>query len=154
MASNLPQERRRSLIPQSIFDFPFTQFPNISDFLDDFGKMERGLATTSGTWGLNIFEDDKQNLVVEAALPGLNPQEIDVTLDKGILWIRGEKKEEEEKKKYYRRSSSSFSYRVALPTQVDENKEPKTTYKDGILQITFSKDQKNQAKKIQVKGQR
>lgn len=97
--------------------------------------------------------EDSNNVYVEAALPGLKPEEIEITLDKGILWIRGEKKEEEKnsERKYYRKSSSQFSYRLSLPGQIDEHKEPTASYKDGIITLTFQKAQKNQSKKISVK---
>jgi HSP20 family protein len=102
--------------------------------------------------GLSVSED-QNHVYVEAHLPGLNPDQIEVTFDKGILWVRGEKKEEEEdkKKKFYRKASSSFSYRVHIPGGIDEKKEPEATYKDGVMKVTFAKSSQNQAKKIQVK---
>jgi HSP20 family protein len=102
--------------------------------------------------GLSISED-KDNVYVEASMPGLKSSDIDVTLDKGILWIRGEKKEEEEnkEKKYYRKAVNSFSYRVALPGEIDESRKTSATYQDGMMKITFAKAQGSKAKKIPVK---
>src|SRR5271168_4598941 len=73
---------------------------------------------TSGQ-GLQISEDEA-SVTVEAALPGLSENEVDVTFEKGTLLIRGEKKETEEdkKRKYYRRSSSSFMYHLTVPGNV------------------------------------
>lgn len=102
--------------------------------------------------GLTVSED-KEHVFVEAYLPGLTPEDIEVTFEKGMLWIRGEKKEEEEnkKKKYYRKASSSFAYRVQVPHLIDEKKEPNAVYKDGVMKITFLKAKQPRAKKIPVK---
>ncbi|MCX6989687.1 MAG: Hsp20/alpha crystallin family protein [Chlamydiae bacterium] len=103
--------------------------------------------------GLAVSED-KDHVYVEAHLPGLKPDNIEVTFEKGMLWIHGEKKEEEEdkKKKFYRKASSSFSYRVQVPGAVDEKKEPEATFKDGVMKISFSKAQDSQNKKIKIKS--
>jgi HSP20 family protein len=102
--------------------------------------------------GLQISEDEN-NVIVEAALPGLNENEIDVTFEKGNLLIRGEKKETEEdkKRKYYRRSSRSFMYHMTVPGNVDESQEPQAEFKNGIARITFAKQKKAQPKKIEFK---
>ncbi len=103
--------------------------------------------------GLSIYEEGK-NIIVEAAAPGLKPEEIDVTIEKGgILRIQGESKKEEgdKAKKFYRKAVSSFSYRVVLPAQIDESKDPKAEYKDGIMKITFDKAAGSQTKKINIK---
>jgi HSP20 family protein len=102
--------------------------------------------------GLQISEDDN-NVYVEAALPGLNEGDIDVTFEKGNLMIRGEKKETEEdkKKKYWRRSSRSFVYHLSVPGNVDENHEPQAEFKNGIAKITFAKQKKAQPRKIEFK---
>lgn len=111
--------------------------------ITDFGTEQTGLTVS----------EDKNNIYVEAALPGLQSKDIDVTLEKGVLWVKGEKKEEEQdaEKKYYRRAASSFSYRLNLPGQIDETKEPKAVFQDGVMKITFNKAKASQAKKIQVK---
>jgi len=102
--------------------------------------------------GLSISEDDHK-VYVEAAVPGIDPKNIEVTFQDGYLWIRGEKKEEEEnkKKKYYRKASQSFSYRVAVPSDIDSNQEPEATYKRGVMTIAFTKSQKAQPKRIAIK---
>ena len=102
--------------------------------------------------GLTVSEDDK-NVYVEAAVPGLDPDKVEVTFDKGVLWIRGNQEAEnkDEKKKYYRKASSSFSYRVAIPGNIDETKEPAASCKNGIMRVTFAKKPEVQPKRISVK---
>lgn len=108
----------------------------------------------AGHSGVSISEDDN-NVYVEAHLPGLKPENIDINFENGILWIRGEKKEEEKdkKKRYYRKASSSFSYQVQVPGSLDGKKEPEATYNDGIMKITFAKAKAGTgSKKINIKS--
>lgn len=102
--------------------------------------------------GVSVSENDN-NVYVEAHLPGLQPENIEVSYENGTLLIKGAKKEEkkDEKKKYYRKASSSFFYRVNVPVQINETKEPDASYKDGILKITFAKTRTTPPKKISVK---
>lgn len=81
-----------------------------------------------------------------------------MTFHKGVLWIKGEAKEEENlptgkagKKKYYRKATSSFSYRVAIPGDVDSKAEPQASVKHGVMTVAFTKSPAAQPKKIAVK---
>jgi HSP20 family protein len=107
--------------------------------------------TVSSPSGLSVSEDEK-NVYVEASMPGLDAKDIEVTFDKGVVWVKGEAKEEEKNKKYYRRASRSFSYRVAVPGEVNPDAEPEATYKNGVMTVTFAKSPKKQPKKIAVKA--
>lgn len=90
--------------------------------------------------------DDKKHLYIEVAIPGLTPEEIEMTLEKDILWIKSEKKEETEEKKktFYRKASCRYSYRVLIPSCVDTNYPPNTSYKNGVLKVTFRKSRYTQ----------
>jgi HSP20 family protein len=81
-----------------------------------------------------------------------DPDDVEITFDKGVLWIKGEAKEEEKKKKYYRKASTSFSYRVAVHGEIDLSKEPNAESQDGVMKITFMKHPHTQPKKISVKS--
>lgn len=101
--------------------------------------------------GLSISEDS-DHVFVEAAIPGIISTEVDMTYDKGILWIKAEKQEEEQKKrKYYRKALATFSYRVAVPGEIDEAKDPEAICKNGVLKVTFRKKHKGLSKKIPIK---
>jgi len=135
-----------SLIPRKFLSFPSFSLPNFWD------EDEEWLTAPSTQNGLSVYEDEN-NIYVEAAVPGIDPKNVDVTFQDGYLWVRGETKEEEEdkKKKFYRKASRSFSYRVAIPGDIDHAHDPQATYKHGVMTITFSKSPKVQPKKIQVK---
>src|SRR5258708_6701385 len=112
---------------------------------------EEGLPNTSTMNNLSISEDDK-SVYIDAAVPGVNPKDVEITFDKGMLWIKAESKEEEKDKakKYYRRATSSFCYRVAVPGDIDTQVEPQADIDNGIVKIIFTKSPKSQPKKIAV----
>lgn len=128
------------LVPRSFFDFP--RFPSIWE--------DEDLFMPSAGQGLTVSED-KDHLFVEAQVPGIDPDKVEVTVDKGILWIRGSSEEEEKGKKYYRKAASSFSYHVRLPESVDPGQEPEAVAKHGVMKVTFKKTPEVQPKKISVR---
>lgn len=121
-----------------------------------FSEWENGLddifSLASEPRGLSISEDD-QHVYVEAAVPGIDPEKIEVTFDKGMLWIRGQADDqaEDKSKRFYRRSSQAYSYRVAIPDNVREDAEPEATYKNGIMTVAFAKQPEVAPKKLKVK---
>ena len=135
------------LVPNRLFSFPSMRMPSI------WGDEDDWLSSPATGSGLSISEDEK-NVYVEASLPGIDPKDVEITYQDGYLWIRGEAKEEEtdKKKKYYRHSSKSFSYRVAVPGDIDDKVDPDASSKHGVMTITFAKSPKTQPKKIQIKA--
>lgn len=140
----------RDLVPMNYWRFPLLPF--MWEEMNDIEEWLPGFPTYAALSGLSISEDDK-NVYVEAAVPGVDPKDVDVTFHNGVLWIKGKASEEEEKKKkYYRKATSSFSYRVAIPADVDEKTQPQAQCGKGIMKVTFAKSLKTQPKKIAVKA--
>lgn len=133
------------IIPNSLWNFSPFRVPSSVDEDDDW-------ISPSVSGGISISEDDK-HVYVTAALPGVDEKDIDITFDKGFLWVKGETKLEEtdKKRKYYRKSASAFSYRIAVPGDLDQNVDPEAGYKNGVMTITFAKSPASQPKKIVVK---
>ncbi len=133
------------------FDLMPRSFWNIPSRLPIFDEDEDWKSFLPSS-GLTVSEDDK-SVYVEAAVPGLDPEKIDVTYDKGVLWIRGnnEEREEDKDKKFYRKASSSFSYRVAIPGNVDEHAEPEAVCKNGVMKVSFAKVPETEPKRLSVK---
>lgn len=138
-------DRGRNLIPRSLF----RSFPSLWEDMED--RMSQFMNWGSDT-GVSVSEDN-ENVYVEAHLPGLTSDDLDIAFHQNTLWIKGSKKEEEEDKdkKFYRRAKNSFFYQVDLPTQVEENTE-EAQYQDGVLRITFKKTRQGQMRKISVGG--
>lgn len=118
--------------------------------LNDFLEEEEYQISSSG---LNVYEDNNA-VYVEAALPGISPKdEVEVTFDQGVLWIKAEKKEEKDDKtkKYYRKAQRTFCYRISVPGKIDLKREPEASFADGLIKITFAKAEESVPKKIVVK---
>jgi HSP20 family protein len=130
------------LTTRNFWRFPTSSIPSIIE------DLEGLFPTTNLVNGLSISEDDK-HVYVEAAIPGLDPKEVEVTFDNGILTIHGEKKEEEKGKRYQRRATQTFLYRLD-PGEVDVKVEPEANAKNGLMTVTFVKYKRDQPKKIAV----
>lgn len=90
---------------------------------------------------MDVKETDKE-IVVEAELPGIDDKDISLSLQDGILTIKGEKKlERDEEKENYRmmeRRHGSFQRSVRLPDTVDENK-VEASFNNGVLKVSLPK---------------
>jgi len=131
------------LVPKKLLMAPW--FP--SD-LDSWWNDD--LITSNNNNGLSISEDEK-NVYVKAAVPGVDPKDIDLTYSKGVLTIKGETSEKEEKKKIIRQSRQSFYYQLTVPGDVDDKAEPEAKCKNGMMTIVFAKSPKLLPKKINIK---
>jgi HSP20 family protein len=106
---------------------------------------------------VDVKESDKE-IKVSAELPGMEDKDIDVSLTKDSLTIKGEKKEEKEDKgkDFYRmeRSYGSFTRTVPLPSEIDTEK-VKAEFRKGVLTVTLPKTAKaiKETKKISVKAE-
>ena len=102
---------------------------------------------------VDIYETDNA-VVVEAPLAGMRPEDVQVSVEKGVLTLRGETKKEHEveEKNYYRKEvrSGSFYREIALPAPVLDDKTA-AEFKDGILKITCPKASASKTKKVDVK---
>ncbi|MFQ5455330.1 MAG: Hsp20/alpha crystallin family protein [Nitrospirota bacterium] len=102
---------------------------------------------------VDIYED-KNQIAIRSEVPGINPEEIEVKVEDGVLTIKGERKFEEEKKDRYfhtiERSYGNFYRRFDLPSTVDKDK-ISAEYKHGLLNITLPKKEESQPKKIDIK---
>lgn len=119
-------------------DFPTISFPNISRLMGQ---------------GLNLYETSDE-VIAEAAVPGIPEDKIDVTTDNGVVRVTGsyEEKEEDRKRKRYYMSSmaSSFNYAFRLPDGVVTEKEPTVELDNGVLRIKFEKVQKAAPKRLKI----
>lgn len=122
------------------------RWPNIWDD-EDFPPM-----LSSASNNLDVFETEDE-VVVKANVAGVPADKIEVTFEKGVLFINAQVTEEEtdKKKKHYSKSSWNYSYRVAVPGMIDYTKEPEVNIADGVLQVSFKKAEASKPKKLTVK---
>lgn len=139
---------------------PFTQLKTEVDRLFEsfpFRLPSMRLGRFSSAPALEMSETGK-SYKITAELPGIEPEDIEVTFDDGILRISGEKKEErEENERGYRlseRSYGAFERAVSLPSGVNPEKID-AKFKNGVLKIVVAKDGEGQqnVRKIKIDRQ-
>lgn len=118
-----------------------------------FSDNEGSLVVSEWSPRVDITEH-ADSYVIKAEMPGVNKNDVKITLHENVLSIRGEKKQEKEEKdaNYHRveRSYGTFERQFALPTGVKSDKID-ASYKDGILTIMLPKVEEAQPKEIEVK---
>lgn len=109
---------------------------------------------TDWSVAVDVLENDDE-YVVKASVPGMNPDDIEITLEKNILTIKGEleKHEEDENEQYHvrERRYGSFSRNIRFP--VDVNGEAiEASYENGILTLDVPKAEEVKPRRIAVKA--
>ncbi len=118
---------------------------------------EEGSNTGQGDYllPLDVSENDDHYLV-KASLPGVKPDNIDVTYRNGTLTISAESKQEQEfeKEQYHirERSYGTFRRSINLPGDIDPDKID-ARFEDGVLTLTLPKSEQAKPKRISIKGQ-
>jgi HSP20 family protein len=108
--------------------------------------------TSAAGMALDVYET-KEQVVIKAALPGVKPEETEVTITGDTLTIRGESKEEKEIKEedYIRkeRHFGSFARSVTLPAGLEADK-AEATFQNGVLTLKIPKSEQVKPKSIKV----
>ena len=101
------------------------------------------------------IEESGDKLYLRAELPGMKPEDIDISFENGVLSLRGERRFENEsgQKNYHRveRSYGSFVRSFTLPASVDADKVI-ARYHDGVLELEMPKRDEAKARKISING--
>lgn len=108
------------------------------------------------TPAVDMYED-KDDIVVETQLGGIDPEKVDISIENNVLTIKGEseKKSEVEEKNYYRKEirRGSFYRSIPLPTKVDGDKASAVS-EGGILKITVPKASEVKPKTIKIQAKK
>jgi HSP20 family protein len=124
-----------------LFEDSFVRFPHLSgDGVREFP--------------IDVYQT-KKDLVVKAALPGVKPEEVDITITDDTVTIKGEHKEEQETKEddylYRERYYGAFSRSVAIPVKVKGEK-AEATFEEGVLTLTLPKAEEIKPRQIKIKA--
>ena len=116
------------------------------------GGENGSVVTSDWTPAVDVKESDNAFTII-ADIPGVDPKDIEVHMENGILTIKGEreaeKKEEKEGYKRIERSYGSFYRRFTMPDTANADKIAAKS-KNGVLEITIPKHEKVQPRKISV----
>jgi len=137
---------------------PYREFNMLQDEMNRlFNSFARGsdLQTLAeGTWApvVDIYEN-KDEIMIDAEIPGVSQEDIQVSITNNILTIKGEKKQHKEVKEenFHRveRSYGMFSRSFSLPASVKSDM-VKATFKDGVLRISIQKQDEVQTNNFPI----
>ena len=103
---------------------------------------------------IDVYHTDKE-FVVKVSLPGVKPEEIDISISGDCLTIKGETKSEEKIERedylYQEHRYGTFSRSVALPSELKTDK-AEVSFENGILILTIPKSEEVKPKQIKVKA--
>ena len=143
----------RELTPFSDFDRMKREMERVWDtFLEGDVRKE---SKKDSVWLPSVdVSETKNDVVVKAELPGMDPKDIEVTLSDGHLMIKGQKKHEKEEKDedyhFVERSYGSFVRAVHLPKEVKHDK-ISASYKNGVLKVVLPKSEEAKTKEVKIK---
>lgn len=124
-----------------------------TSFSRSFG--DEGMARGAWTPNVDIFEN-KDEIVLEAELPGMNREDFELTIENNVLTLRGERRFEKknETDSYHRveRAYGAFSRSFTLPQTVS-GENASAEYKNGVLRVVLHKREEVKARRIEIKGE-
>ena len=121
------------------------------DFARSFGlDLPNGFGV-SGNWPRVELSESDNEMKVVAELPGMNQNDIELSLTDGMLTIRGEKKSEANNARYSERWHGQFQRSLPVGPDIDPD-QVKADFKNGVLTVTAAKrpEAQRQVKRIPV----
>jgi HSP20 family protein len=135
---------------------PFREMMSMRKAMDRL--IEGSLGDEQREWTLGVpldVSEDEDAYLLKASLPGVDPNDIDITYRDGVLTIRGEVHEDQEvERDQYRireRRFGSFSRSVQLPSSVKAD-DIEASYDKGVLRLHIPKTEEVKPKRIQIKA--
>lgn len=140
------------LVPKDPFISAFPHMKDLSRFFNLELDDDNVLSPTNWVPAVDIAEKD-DHFLIEADVPGVEPKDIEVSMENGYLTVKGERESESktEKEGYSRveRSHGTFYRRFSLPETADPENVTASSNK-GVLQIKVGKAELSKPKKITV----
>jgi len=140
------------------YNNPWSLLNNLQQELHNPARCQsnNSTATTSTTdWAPSVdINEDEKAFILLADIPGVNPDNIDISTDKGVLTIKGERKSvditDHENYRRVERQSGNFYRQFSLPDSADgDNISAKSEH--GVLTITIPKQEAAVSRRIEVK---
>lgn len=135
---------------------PWSLLEQFQRQLDRFNDERSDTTSAVTSWSPAVdIKEENDRFVLKADLPGVKPDEIDVTMEDGVLTVRGErideKTDEQEGYKRVERFRGSFYRRFTLPDTTD-SENISANYEHGVLELSIPKKPAVQPKRITVNG--
>src|ERR1043165_6285137 len=140
---------------------PFRDLRTLQDevnrlFTTNFPRAFSDESFARGAWNpsVDIYEN-KDHIVLEAELPGMNREDFELSVEKNVITLRGqrefEKKDDSDNYHRVERSYGSFTRSFTLPQTVSADGAT-AEYNNGVLRVTLQKREETKARRIQVSG--
>ena len=139
---------------------PFAEMASLRSAFDRMFEDARPFRALTGDgngtsyFPVDVFETGEE-VVVKASLPGVKPEDIDISVHGDVLTIKGESKEETEEKaqNWYRheRRYGAAIRQLTLPSEVSADK-AQATFEDGVLRLALPKSETAKPKTIKVQA--
>lgn len=117
-------------------------------------KVNENFSQKDGQLTIDVFETDR-DVVIQSAVAGIDPEDLDISIEKDMVSIRGKRErsfEEKSENFFYQECYwGSFSREIVLPAEVDSSKADASMEK-GILTIRVPKKKSTRTKKIDIKS--
>ncbi|HEY3103062.1 MAG TPA: Hsp20/alpha crystallin family protein [Pyrinomonadaceae bacterium] len=141
---------------------PFRDLRSLQDevnrlFTGNVGRTfdDEGIARGSWNPSVDIYEN-KEQIVLEAELPGMNREDFDLSIENNVITLRGERhfEKKDDTDNYHRveRAYGSFTRSFTLPNTVT-GEGATADYRNGVLRVTIPKREETKARRIEVKGE-
>lgn len=136
----------------------FAELERVKEEMDRFfEEISEGILKepAAGVFPLVNLTEDENNYYVRAELPGIKPEELDISVTENTLTISGERKiKVEGDVDYHRkeREEGRFSRAISLPGEIDPDK-VEARCKNGILTVILPKAEKTKPRKISIKSE-
>lgn len=140
---------------------PFRELRSLQDdmnrlFITAFPRSFDNEQIARSSWNPSVdIVENEQAIILEAELPGMKPEDVELSIENNVITIRGERKFEkkEENDNYHRveRSYGSFTRSFTLPRTVT-GEEAQADFQNGLLKVTLPKREEAKARKIEIRG--
>lgn len=137
---------------------PFREMNAMRNWMDRFWDESRFSAQDWGdgdggfALALDVAEND-DSYTVKASIPGINPDDLEITINNNVLTIQGQTSQEQEKQdeRYHLRERRFGSFRrsIVLPSAVDRE-HVEATYENGVLSLRLPKSEESKPRRINI----
>ncbi len=133
---------------------PWQIIGQMSDILNPSVESRDNSNISTSHWVPAIdIRESKDAYTIEADLPGVDKDAIEISMDNSTLSIKGERKQEtQEKSAYYSRTERTYGtfYRQFTLPDIADNENVSATYKDGVLKLDIAKKEAAKPKRINI----
>jgi HSP20 family protein len=140
---------------------PFRDLRNLQEevnrlFTGNVGRAyDEGITRGAWTPSVDIYEN-KEQIVLEAELPGMKREDFELSIESNVITLRGERhfEKRDESDNYHRveRAYGTFTRSFTLPNTVN-GEGASADYRNGVLRVTVPKREETKARRIEVKAE-